>query len=67
MKQKLQGLIYNAVEMKHFIVISLLKQALFLVTPIDIETKLFLDRSGRCNKPNLIFVASSSPKIQLIV
>ena len=30
-----------------FIVISLLKKTFFLVRPIDIETKLFLDRSGR--------------------
>jgi len=47
MRQKLQALIDNAIETKHFIVISLLKQTLFLVTLMDIETKLFLDRSGR--------------------
>jgi len=43
MKQKLLALIYDAVEMKHFIVISLMKQTFFLVTPMDIETKLFFD------------------------
>ena len=44
-RQKLRALIYGTVEMKRFIVISLLKQTLFLVALIDIETKLFLDRS----------------------
>jgi len=47
MKQKLQALIYNMVKMKRFIVILLLEQTLFLVMPMDIKTKLFLDRSGR--------------------
>jgi len=46
MRQKLRTLIYGAVETNHFIVIPLLKQTLFLVTPMDIETKLILDRSG---------------------
>ena len=32
---------------KVFIMVSLIKQALFLVTPMDIEIKLFLDQSGR--------------------
>ena len=61
-------LIYGAVEMKCFIVISLLKQTLFLVTLMDIVTKLFLDLAGNgeCNKPNLIFVACFSSKIRLI-
>jgi len=36
--QKLQVLIYNAVEMKRFIVLSLLKQTSFLVMLMDIET-----------------------------
>ena len=63
MKQKLQMVIHEAAEIKHFIMISLLKQTLFLVTPMDIKTKLFLDLSGECNKQNLIFVAFFSPKI----
>jgi len=42
-KPKQQALIYDAVEIKYFIVISLMKQNLFLVTLIDIGTKLFLD------------------------
>ena len=56
--------------MKILIVIYLLKQTLFLVTPMDIETKVFLDRpagNGEYNKPNPIFVACFSPKIWLIV
>jgi len=47
MRQKLQALIYDAVEVKHFITICLLKQTLFLVMLIYIETKLFLDQSVR--------------------
>ena len=47
MRQKLQLVIYDAVEIKHFILISLLKQTLFLVTPMDIETKLFFGQSDR--------------------
>ena len=47
MRQKLHVLIYDAVEMNCFIVIPLIKQTLFQVTPIDIGTKLLLDQSGR--------------------
>ena len=36
---------YDAVEIKRFIAIFLLKQTLFLVTLMDIEIKLFLDGS----------------------
>ena len=68
---KLQVLIYDAVEIKHSIMISLLKQTLFLVTPMDIETKLYslidLAGNGGCNKSNRIFVACFSPMIWLIV
>jgi len=44
---KIIGFIYYAVKIKCFIVISLLKQTLILVTPIDIGTKLLLGQSGR--------------------
>ena len=70
MRQKLQALIYNVVEMKHFIVISLLKQTEFQIMPMDIETNyslINLAGNGECNKPNPIFVACFSPKIWLIV
>ena len=40
-------IIYSVVETKRFIVISFLKQTLFLFTLMDVETKLFLDQSGR--------------------
>ena len=55
--------------MKRFIVISLLKQTLFLVTLIDIKTNyslIDLADNGECNKPNCIFIACFSPKIWLI-
>jgi len=40
-------LIYDAVEMKSFIVISLMEQTLPRIILMDIGTKLFLDQSGR--------------------
>ena len=56
--------------MKHFTVISWLKQILFLVMPMDIETNyslINLAGNGECNKSNPIFVACFSLKIWLIV
>ena len=51
-----------------FIIISLLKQTLFLITPMDIDYSLVdLAGNGECNKPNTIFVACFSPKIWLTV
>ena len=50
--------------------ISLLKQTSFLVTLMDIETKLFLidlAGNGEYNEPNTIFIACFIPKIWLIV
>ena len=46
-RQKLEVLIYHEVKINRFIVISLIKQALFLVTPIDIGIKLLNDQSDR--------------------
>jgi len=40
-------LIYDAEEIKHSIVIPLLKQTLLLIMPMDIKAKLFLDPSGK--------------------
>jgi len=54
------------VEIKCFILISLMEQTLFQVILIDIGTKLLLDRSGgngECNMPNTIFAACFSPSI----
>jgi len=42
MCQKLQSFIYGVVEMQCFIVISLMKQTLFLVIPIDVGTNYSL-------------------------
>ena len=47
MRQKLQVLVHNAVEIKSFIVISLMEQILFKMAPTDIRTKLLLNQSGR--------------------
>ena len=44
---KLQVPISDVVEIKCFIVTSLMEQTLFQVTLTDIGTKLFLDQSGR--------------------
>ena len=55
-----------SIEIKYFIMISLMKQNLFLVTLIDIGIKL-LASIDECNKPNPIFVICFSPKIWLIV
>ena len=55
--------------MKHSIVILLLKQTLFLITLMDIETNTLINLAGNgeCNKHNPIFVACFSPKIWLII
>jgi len=37
---KFTGIVHDAIEIKCFIVISLMKQILLLVTPIDIKTTL---------------------------
>ena len=46
MRQKLQVPIHDAVELKCFIVISLIEQTLFQVILTDIGTKLLLDHNG---------------------
>ena len=47
MRQVLRRLIQDVIEIKCFIVISLMKQIFFLVRPMDIRIKLLLDWSDR--------------------